>query len=302
MALPPKTVAISNDHKNKNRTRWFREWHARDIFHIILILTVHALCLYAPSNFNWNAFRVAGLLSFSTGLFGMTLSYHRNLSHRSFKLPKYLEYLFAYFGLQALQGHPIFWVSTHRYHHKFADTDHDPHSPIKGFVFSHIWWLFSYANVLHKNGYYKNVEDLNRQNYYRLLQKTYLLHVCLLPALLYIFGGFPFVVWGMGVRTVLVYHGTFIMNSVCHIWGHQAWNTGDLSKNNWVVALINFGEGWHNNHHAFEFSARLGLEWWQIDPAWYIIKSLEHVGLATNVKLPSKTHKQKMSFENGLKI
>ncbi|KAI3506331.1 hypothetical protein L1887_28688 [Cichorium endivia] len=100
----------------------------------------------------------------------------------------------------------------------------------------------------------------------------------------------------MGVRLVLVYHLTFMVNSICHIWGNQAWNTGDLSKNNWWVALLVFGEGWHNNHHAFEYSARHGLEWWQIDVTWYIIRSLEAIGLATNVKVPSDAQKLKKSF------
>ncbi|KAF5197169.1 Delta 9 desaturase protein [Thalictrum thalictroides] len=239
------------------------------------------------------------MIGITTTLFGINLSYHRNLSHRSFKLPKYLEYLFAYFGLLALQGDPIFWVSTHRYHHKFADKDEDPHSPIQGFWFSHISWIFNYNKILHEGGYYKNVADLKKQFYYRFLQKTIVFHVLLLPVLLYKFGGFPFIVWGMGVRTTVTYHSTFMVNSICHIWGHQAWNTGDLSKNNWFVGLFAFGEGWHNNHHAFEFSARHGLEWWQIDMTWYIIQLLERVGLATDVKLPSETLKQKMLNSNN---
>ncbi|KAL5710962.1 hypothetical protein ACHQM5_021465 [Ranunculus cassubicifolius] len=102
-----------------------------------------------------------------------------------------------------------------------------------------------------------------------------------------------------GVAATWGYHVTFMVNSVCHTWGQQAWNTKDLSKNNWFVALITFGEGWHNNHHAFEYSARQGLEWWQIDMTWWVIKLLEYVGVATNVKLPTKAQKEKMSFENN---
>ncbi|KAL5705413.1 hypothetical protein ACHQM5_023718 [Ranunculus cassubicifolius] len=104
-----------------------------------------------------------------------------------------------------------------------------------------------------------------------------------------------------GVRTVYVYHITFAINSVCHIWGHKAWNTGDSSKNNWPLSLLSFGESWHNNHHAFEYSARHGLEWWQIDLTWYVIKLLEFVGLATDVNLPSEAHKQRLSFKNDPK-
>ncbi|KAJ0794578.1 putative fatty acid desaturase domain, acyl-CoA desaturase [Helianthus annuus] len=141
-----------------------------------------------------------------------------------------------------------------------------------------------------------NVEDLKNQAFYRFLKRTYALHTIAFAALLYVVGGFSYIVWVLGVAGTLGYHGTFLVNSVCHIWGSHVWNTGDLSKNNWWVALLSFGEGWHNNHHAFEYSARHGLEWWQIDVGWYIIRFLEVVGLATNVKLPSKDHKLKMSF------
>ncbi|KAF5197513.1 Acyl-coa c20 delta5-desaturase [Thalictrum thalictroides] len=217
----------------KSRRKRVREWHAWDKINATVLFIVHALCLFAPSTFNWSAFWVAFALYVFTVMFGITLSYHRNLAHRSFKLPKYLEYLFAYIGLHALQGDPIFWVSTHRHHHKFTDTDKDAHSPLEGFWFSHINWIFDYKYMRSKGGRYKNVEDLKSQRYYRFLQKSHWLHLCLLPIILYTFGGFSFVVWGMGVRAVLGSHAIYMVNSVCHVWGHQAWNTGDLSKNNW---------------------------------------------------------------------
>ncbi|KAF9622946.1 hypothetical protein IFM89_035377 [Coptis chinensis] len=267
----------------------------RAIFYTVAV--THTMCLFAPFTFNWGAFTVAIVLHVVTGLFGITLSYHRNLTHRSFKLPKCLEYLFAYFGLLAGQGDPIFWVSVHRYHHKVTDTDQDPHSPREGFWFSHFIWIWDDKYFVHKGHNNGNVADLVNQKYYRFLGNTVVLHLCLLASLLYMLGGIPFVVWGMGVRTATVYNVTSFVNSVCHIWGHQAWNTGDTSKNNWFIALLTFGEGWHNNHHAFEFSARQGLEWWQLDPTWYVIKVLEHFGLATNVKLPSDTDKENKSFK-----
>ncbi|PIA25159.1 hypothetical protein AQUCO_12400013v1 [Aquilegia coerulea] len=297
MALPPKPFSLAS---TDQKIKLFKGWHARDILVATVISGMHLLCVYAPFTFSWSAFWLAIILHVITGMFGITLSYHRNLTHQSFKLPKCLEYLFAYFGLHALQGDPIFWVSTHRYHHKFTDTDQDPHSPLEGFWYSHFGWLVNYNHLLSKGETFMNVKDLERQSYYVFLQRSVVLHIYLLAALLYVFGGFPFIVWGMGVRTVITYHATFMVNSVCHIWGHQAWNTGDLSKNNWFVGVYSFGEGWHNNHHAFAFSARHGLEWWQIDTTWYVIKLLERVGLATDVKLPTETHKQKMSFKNGV--
>ncbi|GMI91879.1 FATTY ACID DESATURASE B, fatty acid desaturase 5 [Hibiscus trionum] len=283
--------------RNRREVFWGRKWNALDITHAAAILSTHLLALCAPFYFTWPAFWVAFGLSVVSGL-GITLSYHKNLCHRSFKLLKWLEYLFAYCGVQALEGSPIFWVSTHRCHHKFTDTERDPHSPIQGFWFSHIGWAFDTKTVSEKCGSPSNVGDLEKQPFYRFLHSTYFLHPIATGVVLYALGGFPFLVWGMGARIVYVNHAAFLVNSVSHVWGKQAWNTGDLSRNNWWLALITLGEGWHNNHHAFEYSARHGLEWWQFDPTWYVIRFLQIVGLATDVKLPSEDHKQKMAFNN----
>ncbi|KAK9100709.1 hypothetical protein Scep_024139 [Stephania cephalantha] len=284
--------------KCKRRVYWGRKWNSLDVATAGVVLAMHGLCVFAPLNFNWSAFWVAVVLYIVTGLFGITLSFHRNLAHRSFKLPKLLEYLFAYFGVQAMQGNPMDWVSTHRYHHQFCDSERDPHSPIEGFWFSHMSWLFDSNSVVQRCGGPSNVGDLEKQAFYRFLQSTYIIHPVALGVLLYGLGGFPFLVWGMGVRIVWVYHITWLVNSACHMWGRQSWNTGDLSRNNWWVALLAFGEGWHNNHHAFEFSARHGLEWYEFDMTWYVVRLLRAVGLATDVKVPSEAQKQKMSTQH----
>ncbi|KAF3450890.1 hypothetical protein FNV43_RR06979 [Rhamnella rubrinervis] len=275
-----------------------RKWNSLDMGTAGVVWAMHFLSLFAPFQFNWGAFLVAIALYIVTGLFGITLSFHRNLSHRSFKLPKWLEYLFAYCGVQALQGNPIDWVSTHRYHHQFCDSEKDPHSPVEGFWFSHMSWLFDTNSVITRCGEPNNVGDLEKQPFYKFIQSTYIAHPIALGALLYALGGFPFLVWGMGVRIVWVYHITWLVNSACHVWGRQAWNTGDLSRNNWWVALLAFGEGWHNNHHAFEFSARHGLEWWQLDMTWYVVRLLKVMRLATDVKVPTELQKQRMAFNN----
>ncbi|CAB4304601.1 unnamed protein product [Prunus armeniaca] len=238
-----------------------RQWNFMDIASVVVILGLHCLALLAPFHFNLSAVCLAMALYVLTGL-GVTLSYHRNLSHKSFKLPKWLEYFFAYCGTLALQGSPLEWVSTHRYHHQFTDTWNDAHSPIKGFWFSHIGWIFDYGS---------RISTVCRGR----------------PAVL---------VWGLGVRTVLYLHVTFAINSVCHTWGKQVWDTGDLSRNNWLFGLLAHGEGWHNNHHAFEYSARQGFEWWQIDLTWYVIRVLQAVGLATDVKLPTETQKKRKAL------
>ncbi|KAM1060612.1 hypothetical protein ACFX13_025792 [Malus domestica] len=273
-----------------------RKWIPMDVATAGVVVAMHLLSLFAPFQFNWGAFGVAMALYVVTGLFGITLSFHRNLSHKSFKLPKFLEYLFAYCGSQALQGSPIDWVSVHRYHHQFCDSEKDPHSPIEGFWYSHMSWLFDTNSVNERCGGSNNAGDLEKQPFYQLLHKTYIAHPIALGLVLYAMGGFPFLVWGMGVRTIWVYHITWLVNSACHVWGNRAWNTGDLSRNNWWVAILAFGEGWHNNHHAFEYSARHGLKWWQLDMTWYVVRFLQAIGLATDVKLPTEAHKQKMAL------
>ncbi|XP_075667498.1 palmitoyl-monogalactosyldiacylglycerol delta-7 desaturase, chloroplastic-like [Castanea sativa] len=282
--------------KSQRRVFFGRKWNAYDLVNASVILALHCLCLFAPFRFNWMALLVTVALYVVTGLFGITLSFHRNLSHRSFKVPKWLEYFFAYCGLQALQGSPITWVSTHRYHHQFVDSERDPHSPTAGFWFSHISWLFDTTSMNERCGGPNNVGDLKKQPFYRFLDKTYVIHPIALGALLYGLGGFPCLVWGMGVRVVWVYHITWLINSVCHVWGKQPWKTGDLSRNNWWVALLTFGEGWHNNHHAFEYSARHGLQWWELDMTWYVVKLLQAIGLATDVKVPTEVQKKRMAI------
>ncbi|XP_021736703.1 palmitoyl-monogalactosyldiacylglycerol delta-7 desaturase, chloroplastic-like [Chenopodium quinoa] len=274
------------------------KWDSISVGNLGAVVMMHGLALFAPFTFNWGAFWVAVVLYLATGLLGICLSFHRNLAHKSFKLPKWLEYVFAYFGVLALQGNPIDWVSTHRYHHQFCDSEQDPHSPLEGFWFSHMNWMFDAKIVTERCGEPNNVGDLEKQPFYRFMRSTYIFHPLMLAGLLYAFGGFPYLVWGMGVRTAWVYHITWFVNSASHVWGTQAWNTGDLSRNNWWVALLSFGEGWHNNHHAFEYSARHGLEWWQFDMTWYTIKFLQIIGLAKDVKLPTEVHKQRLAFEN----
>lgn len=277
-----------------------REWSLGDIAAAGTVFGMHALCLLAPFTFTWKAFGAFAVLYVVTGLLGITLSYHRNLSHRSFRLPKWLEYLFAYCGVQAMQGDPLDWVSTHRYHHQYCDSVKDPHSPSEGFWFSHMSWMFDEKTVFDRVGTRNNVSDLEMQPFYRFIRDTYIIHPIAMGLLLYTLGGLPFIIWGMAVRIVWVYHITWLVNSAAHVWGYQAWNTGDLSRNNWWVAALAFGEGWHNNHHAFQYSARHGLEWWQFDPTWYVIKILEAVGLAKDVRAPLEQHKANMSFKPGL--
>ncbi|PWA49063.1 fatty acid desaturase, type 1, core [Artemisia annua] len=145
-----------------------------------------------------------------------------------------------------------------------------------------------------RSGEYSNVPELKAQWFYRFLHSTYIWHKVSLAILLYILGGFPYLAWVMGMREVAIHHFTYFVNSVCHTWGERPWNTSDTSTNNWWVAICTYGEGWHNNHHAFPKSARHGMEWWQFDLTWEIIKFLGTIGLATDIKLPTEADKEKL--------
>eukprot|EP00899_Mesostigma_viride_P027695 jgi/Mesvir1/810/Mv17400-RA.1 len=278
------------------RTVFNREWTTKDISYAIYMLFMHGMCLFAPATFSASSFSVFVALYVITGMFGITLSYHRQLTHKSFKTPKWLEYIFAYCGVQALQGDPMEWVSWHRYHHKYCDTLLDPHTPYEGFWWSHAGWLMEQKCLAARVDDKSNVAELEADPFYSFIKKTYVLHPLLLAGALYAMGGFPWLVWGMAVRVCWVYHITWFVNSASHVWGDQPWNTGDISKNNWWVGILAFGEGWHNNHHAFEYSCRHGLEWWQIDMTWYLIKALEAVGLATNLRYPRQADMDKLTW------
>jgi len=199
----------------------------------------------------------------------------------------------------AIQGDPIEWVSSHRYHHRFCDTENDPHTPYEGLWWSHMGWLFDEHTTLSRVGDRNNAMDLTADPFYRWIQRTYGWHVLGQYALLYNLGGLPFLVWGGFLRQVWVYHITWLVNSASHVWGYQTWKTGDLSRNNWWVALLAFGEGWHNNHHAFGSSARHGLEWYEVDFTWMCIWALQKLGLAKNVRLPSESQMEKLRWDDG---
>ena len=198
-----------------------------------------------------------------------------------------MQYILAIFGCMAGESGPISWVAAHRYHHTYSDTDQDPHSPLKGFLWSHFTWLLGRENFLADYKTYKKYcPDMVKDKFIVFLDKWHLLPVILLSVLLYWLGGWSFVVWGVFVRSLMVYHSTWLVNSASHIWGYRAYKTTDASRNNWWVALLTFGEGWHNNHHAFQRSARHGFRWWEVDLTYRTIQLLWVLGLASDIHLP----------------
>ena len=257
---------------------------------LIAISLVHvgALLAFLPSFFTWRALGTAVVLAIVGGL-GITVGYHRLLTHRSFRAPKPLEYLLSWIGSLNWQGGPIKWTATHRLHHQHSDDDEDPHSPRHGFFWSHAWWVFTFDPRFDPfDKYRRYAEDLARDRGHLLIERSLGVSQFLLAAALYAWGGWPCVVWGVFVRLVYAYHSTWFVNSAAHVWGYRTYETTDDSRNLWWVALTSFGEGWHNNHHAYPRSARHGMKRWEIDVSWLAIRGLRLVGLARDVRLPEQ--------------
>lgn len=290
-----KQVLFSDVIYSSKRNKYARKWVKEDIIYTSFILAMHLIACAAPFCFSWANFGyfIAGWVV--TGMFGITYSFHRQLSHKSFKSPKWLEYIMAYCGVLAVQGDPIEWVSSHRYHHANCDTPDDPHTPYEGFWWSHCGWFLDAEATLARVSDRSNASDMASQPFYTHLQKHYGWHVLGSALLTYALLGASGFVWAFALRVCWVHHITWFVNSAAHVWGTQPYNTGDLSRNNWWVGILAFGEGWHNNHHAFEFSARHGLEWWQFDPTWYTIRLFKALGLVTNVKLPSENQLRRLA-------
>ena len=257
---------------------------------IAFFAAIHALALLAPWFFSWSALGVAILFHWLFGSLGICLGYHRLLTHRSLQVPKPLEYLFAICGALSLQGGPIFWVAGHRRHHLYTeDNERDPYSARRGFWWSHMAWLFyKRPEFFDYNTYRQFAPDLDRDPFYRWLNKYFLLLQLPLGLALYALGGWSFVVYGMFVRIVLLWHSTWLINSATHLYGYRSHASEDNSRNLWWAALLTYGEGWHNNHHAHPNVAKAGWKWWEVDMTWWVIAAMKQVGLARRVVMPPK--------------
>jgi fatty-acid desaturase len=255
-------------------------------FILTILALLHVGAVAAIFMFNWHAFAAAVILMWiATGL-GISLGYHRLHTHRSYKVPLALEYFFALCGTLTLEGGPIFWVATHRIHHQKSDQPGDPHSPRDGAWWSHIGWIL-FGEAKHNNTKLmaKYAPDLEKHKFYVWLNDYHWIPSVVLGAVLLLIGGLPMFLWGGCLRTVAGLHGTWAVNSITHMWGSRRFATRDDSRNNWWVALLTFGEGWHNNHHAHPTSARHGLAWYEFDISWITIKVLRFFRIAKSVKV-----------------
>lgn len=265
------------------------------IFNLIPMLFMHttAVVLVIKTGFSWVALGVCVFLYFAR-MFGITGGFHRYFAHRSYKTSRFFQFVLAWLGTSATQLGPLWWAGHHRDHHKFSDTDKDVHSPVKrGFWWAHIGWLWSDKFNETK---LENMKDFEKYPEILWINKYYFVPPVVLAVSMYYLGvwlgnvrpewgtnGLQMLAWGFFLSTVILYHGTFLVNSATHIFGKKVYPTPDESRNSMIIALITMGEGWHNNHHFFPSNESQGLEWWQIDMSHYIIKGLSKVGIVWDI-------------------
>jgi sn-1 stearoyl-lipid 9-desaturase len=250
------------------------------------MLLFHLGAIAALFFFTWKAFFVAIFLWWVVASPGIGMCYHRLLTHRGYHTPKWVEYCMTVCSTLALEGGPIFWVATHRIHHQHSDKEGDPHSPVDGTWWAHMGWILMGKSMHHDTTTLaRYVPDLAKDKFHVWITKYHYVPIIALAAILFAIGGWPFLLWGIFARTVVGLHATWMVNSVTHMWGSRRFKTHDLSTNNLFVALLTWGEGWHNNHHAHPTSARHGLRWYEVDVNWYGIWALEKLGLAKKILL-----------------
>ncbi len=263
---------------------------------VLFMVVIHALALLAllPRLWSPTAVVVLLVLYWLTACVGVTLGYHRLLAHSAFVVPRWLEAVITTCGTLSCQHGPIDWVGLHRHHHLHSDDPADHHNSHLGFWWSHFAWMLH--TVPAKRYVRQLTRDLQQVPYYRWLNRNFLLLQLPLGLGLYALGqatgagGWALVLWGIPLRLVVVYHFTWLVNSATHCWGYVSHASGDGSRNNWCVALLTFGEGWHNNHHAYPSSARQGFRWWELDITWWHIQVLRHLGLARRIRLAAPLH------------
>ncbi len=254
------------------------------------MVVFHIGAIAALFLFSWRVLAATVFLYWLTTGLGISMGYHRLHTHRSYKVPLVLEYFFAVCGALTLEGGPISWVATHRIHHQNSDLPGDPHSPREGGWWAHAGWLITGAtNHNNTKAMAKYAPDLAKYRFYVWLNNYHWAPTLALALLLLAIGGLPLMLWGVFFRVTFGLHATWLVNSATHMWGGRRFATRDDSRNNWWVALITFGEGWHNNHHAHPTSARHGLAWYEFDPSWIQIKALKFLGIAKSVRVAKVT-------------
>ena len=252
----------------------------------VVMVIFHMLAIAALFMFTWKALAAAIVLYVMAINVGIGMCYHRLLTHRGYKTPRWVEYAMATCATLALEGGPIFWVATHRVHHQHSDREGDPHSPQEGTFWAHMGWILTGQSLHSETAMLSRyAPDLSRDKYHVWLSKYHWVPMVVVGLILLAWGGVPAMMWGIFLRVTLGLHATWLVNSATHIWGSRRFETRDDSRNSWWVALLTGGEGWHNNHHAHPVSARHGLAWYEFDPNFYGIWLLKVLGLARDIKV-----------------
>ena len=251
----------------------------------IFLIVAHLAAIAAIFFWSWPALISALILYWVAGSLGIGMGFHRLITHRGYRVPKPIEYFLVTCGTLALEGGPIQWVTTHRIHHAHTDKTGDPHTPRDGGWWAHVGWIlrgsahdYDQATLEHY------APDLIKNRYYVWLNRYYYVPLIVLSLSLLAFGGFDVMLWGVFLRVTLGLHTTWLVNSATHMWGRRRFETGEDSRNTWWVAVLTFGEGWHNNHHAHPTSARHGFKWYEIDFNWWGIRVLQFLRLARKIK------------------
>lgn len=249
---------------------------------VIPFVLLHVGCVavfFIAFRWSWVALALA---MYALRMFGITAGYHRYFSHRSYRLARGWQFLMAFLAETSGQKGVLWWAAHHRVHHRHADQDPDIHSPLKrGLWWAHVGWVLSNQYDKHDPAL---IQDFGKYPELRWLDEHSMVPPVALAALLLLGGGLGAFVWGFVVSTVFLFHGTFTINSVAHRWGSRRFDTPDDSRNNFVLAIITLGEGWHNNHHKFMYACRQGLRWWEVDVTYYAIKMLKSLGIARDLR------------------
>ena len=270
-------------------------WAQVDWLRVIPFIAIHLACFGVFwVGASWFAIFFAVML-YAVRMFAVTGFYHRYFSHKAFRTSRFIQFILAVLGASAVQRGPLWWASHHRHHHVNSDEFDDAHSPVQhGFLWSHLGWFLSNRHFATKT---ERVKELTKYLELRLLDRFDVIVPVLLAVGIYLFGsllesisphlntnGLQLLVWGFAISTVVLYHATFTVNSLAHVWGKRRYATSDQSRNNLWIALVTLGEGWHNNHHHFPGSARQGFYWWEIDFTYYGLKLLAALGLIWDLR------------------
>ena len=253
----------------------------------IPFVAVHLIALgtFVLGPFSWKLVALA-VASYFLRMFAITAGYHRYFAHRTYKTSRAFQFILALFGTTATQKGPLWWAAHHRDHHRFSDQPEDIHSPIqRGFWWSHVGWVLSPEYDQTK---LDRIKDFAKYPELRWLDRWHIVPVVAYATAFYLIGGTPALLWGFFVSTTFLWHGTFLVNSLAHVFGRRRYATTDASKNSFIIALFTMGEGWHNNHHHYQSTSNQGWFWWEIDMSYYVLRAMSVVGLVSDLRVPPR--------------